>query len=297
MAVALNSSIGRVCVFGHRGQLGQSLIQVAQENNISVTGFGREDVDITDIGAVERAIDRVQPDILINTAAFHVIAACEKSPEEAFLHNAVAVGKMAALCQKSSLRFVTYSTDYVFDGKQNSPYKEDECPRPLQIYGISKLSGELAALNNHPAGAYVIRTNGVYGGQGSRNKGGNFVLNLLREAKTKREIEVAKNQFANPTYAPDLAKATLELMASTASPGIYHLANEGICSWADFASEAIRYAKIDARIVGIDRNNDSDGFWRPQFTVLANTRAKKFGVELRSWRDALNSYIEELNSV
>ena len=211
--------------------------------------------------------------------------------------NFLAVQNLANLCKKNNITFVTYSTDYVFDGEKGGAYIETDMPHPLQVYGFSKLAGEYAALSIYPSGSLVIRTCGVYGGkEGSRQKGGNFVLNILKEAQNKEIVEVSSEQIVSPTYVGDLGRATLKLLGRKATLGIYHLVNEGCCSWYEFTKEIFQLAEITTMLVPVDRSGVSGAMKRPRFSVLKNTRAKALGVELPSWKEGLSSYFNFLNS-
>jgi dTDP-4-dehydrorhamnose reductase len=214
------------------------------------------------------------------------------------LINFIAVRTLAKICKEKKITFVTFSTDYVFDGEKGTPYEEDDKPNPLQIYGISKLAGEYTALNSHPKGAFIIRTCGLYGGrEGSPEKKGNFVLNIMQEAQDKEIIEVSSEQIVSPTFAGDLSKATLKLLKNKAKPGIYHLVNEGICSWYEFTKEIFKLAKINKEVRPINRNGLSGEMKRSKFSVLKNTKAKAIGIELPSWQEGLKTYLYELSNL
>jgi len=281
----------RILLIGKTGQLGRKMMENASSFGFKIVGFEKEDLDVTNELQVKEKIERVKPDILINTSAYHVLAVCEKNPLEAMAVNFVAVDRIAKLCKKKSIKFVTYSTDYVFDGKKGTPYEEDDRPNPLQIYGISKLAGEYASLSSYPEGSFVIRTCGLYGGkEGSPERKGNFVLNIIKESKGESTIEVSSEQIVSPTFAGDLSKATLKLVNSTASPGIYHLVNDGYCSWYDFAKEIFKLANINIKIIPVDRDGSSGGMKRPKFSALKNIKAKLLGIKLPSWQEGLKSY-------
>jgi len=163
------------------------------------------------------------------------------------------------------------------------------------MYGLSKLAGEYAALNLYSEGTFLIRTCGLFGGKiGSPEKKGNFVLNIMKEARDEEIIEVSSEQIISPTYAGDLSKATLKLLKKEAAPGIYHLVNEGFCSWADFTKEIFKLAGIKTEVVPVDRGGESGGVRRPKFSVLENKKAKALGIELPSWQEGLKSYFEFL---
>lgn len=284
-------------IIGKNGQLGNELMLAAQKLNISAIGYGREELDVTDTSKIIRIINKDKPQTIINTSAYHVVPSCEINPGLAFEVNCIAVRNLAKLCEERDVTFVTFSTDYVFDGKKGKPYMEEDKPNPLQMYGLSKLAGEYAALYTHPKGTYVIRTCGVYGGKkGSRSKKGNFVLNIMEEAKRKDVLEVSSEQIVNPTYAKDLAIATLSLLGKNPGGGIYHLANEGYSSWYEFAKKILEYAKIEKKILPVDRGGKSGDMLRPKFSALLNNKAKKLGIVLPNLNDSLKKYIENINN-
>src|SRR5579872_1585443 len=187
----------RILILGKNGQVGASLVEYLNKKSIPYFALGHADANIADTPSIIKYIDSFKPTVIVNAVAFHVVPECEKNPDEAFSINAVAVKNIAQICYEKNIQFVTYSSDYVFDGKKGSPYKESDSPCPLQIYGISKLAGEYASFAYNPH-SIVIRTSGVYGGkEGSRAKKGNFVINLLRDGKLKKEIEVSSEQIVS----------------------------------------------------------------------------------------------------
>lgn len=287
----------KILLIGKIGQLGTEIIKDVNSFNFEIFPFDKEELDVTNESQVKEKIEKIKPNILINTSAYHVVAACEENPLAAMAVNFVAVDKMAKLCKRYSIKFITYSTDYVFDGEKGTPYTENDRPNPLQIYGISKLAGEYAALNSYPEETFVIRTSALYGGKtGSPEKKGNFVLNILKETQGKEFIEVSSEQIVSPTYAGDLSKATLKLLNSEARGGIYHLVNRGYCSWYEFVKEIFRLANINIKTVPVDRSGVSGGARRPKFSALKNSKAKALGIELPSWQEGLKSYFNFLKS-
>lgn len=285
----------KILLIGKTGQLGREIINDSLSFDFEIISFAREELDVTNESLIKEKIEKIKPDILINTSAYHVIIDCEENPLLAMAVNFVAIDKISRLCKKYGIRFVTYSTDYIFDGKKGSPYEENDRPNPLQIYGISKLTGEYAVLNAYPEGALIIRTCGVYGGKtGSPEKGGNFVLNIIKEARDKKIVEVSSEQVVSPTYAGDLSKATLKLLNSNAETGTYHLVNEGYCSWYEFVKEIFKLAKINKEIKPINRGGLSGKIRCPKFSALKNTRAKAIGIELPLWQEGLKSYFNFL---
>jgi dTDP-4-dehydrorhamnose reductase len=159
------------------------------------------------------------------------------------------------------------------------------------MYGVSKCAGEFAALNLYPERSFIIRTCGLYGGKtGSPQKGGNFVLNIIKEAGNKKTVKVGMEQTVSPTYAGDLSKATLGLLKKRVEPGIYHLINEGYCSWYEFAQEIFKLVGIKTKLIPVDRKRLSGTMKRPLFSALSNAKAKAKGIILPSWREGLTSY-------
>jgi dTDP-4-dehydrorhamnose reductase len=284
----------KLFLFGKNGQLGQELYKQSENLRFEVVSFAREELDITNFKKVHELIRKHKPHVVINATAYHVVPECEKYPENAFLVNATVVRNLAQICEAIGSKLVHFSTDYIFDGSKRKPYKEEDLPYPLQTYGISKLAGEHFALA-YSSQAVVIRSSGVYGGkQGSRSKKGNFALNILKE-KDKASIEVSSEQIVNPTYAADLARSTFELLKMKNISGIYHLANEGYCSWAEFTEEIMKLAGIKARVIPVDRSGQSGGARRPLFSALKNTRAAKLGIKLPPWQDAIKRYVLSLD--
>ena len=281
----------KVLLIGKNGQLGAEINKQSKDRGYEIKAFGREELDITDSEKVKLEIEKFNPKVVINASAYHVVPDCEIYPDLAFLVNTIAVKNIAEACEKLNIPLVTYSTDYVFDGKKGKPYVENDLPTPVQTYGVSKAAGEYMALAYNKR-AIVIRSSGVYGGkEGSRSKKGNFALNILKQAEKENVIEVAKEQIVNPTYALDLAKASLDLLEHKNISGIYHLANEGYCSWAQFASEIMKLSGSKTKIIPVDRGGLAGTLRRPLFSALKNTRAAKLGVKLPSWQDAIKRYL------
>jgi len=288
----------KILLIGKTGQLGSEIMKDASSFGFEIVGFEKKELDVTNKSQVREKIGRIKPDILINTSAYHVVSKCEENPLMAMAINFIAVRDLAKICKKKNIIFVTYSTDYIFDGEKGSSYNENDEPNPLQMYGMSKLAGEYASLNFYPEASFIIRTCGLYGGKtGSPEKGGNFVLNIIKEAQEKKIVEVSSEQIVSPTYAGDLSKATLGLLNSKAEHGIYHLINGGYCSWYKFAKEIFQLAKIGKGLKPIDRSVFNDGMKRPKFSALKNTKAEFLSIKLPSWQKGLKSYFDFLKTI
>ncbi|KKQ77605.1 MAG: dTDP-4-dehydrorhamnose reductase [Candidatus Zambryskibacteria bacterium RIFCSPLOWO2_01_FULL_39_39] len=298
----------KILIIGKNGQLAGAIQAEVGSFGFEVIAFDRQEMDVTNWPQVKKILDKIKPDILINTSALQVVLQCEENPQRAMEVNFLAIQNLARECKERNIIFVTYSSDYVFDGEKGSAYEEDDLPNPLQIYGLSKLAGEYAALCIYPEKSFVVRTAGLYGGVKGSPEKGNFVLNIMKEATEKAKagvgMEVSSEQIVSPTYAGDLAKATLELLSMKVDPGIYHLVNEGGCSWYEFTKEIFKLAKINVPLSPIDRGglsakggNTAGKVRRPKFSIPKNTRARALGIVLPSWQEGLASYFRFLNSI
>lgn len=282
----------RILLIGRTGQLGADLLRFNPHHDI--TAPERKELDITDNAQLEAAFAAHRPQAVINCAAFHNVPLCEERPEEAFRTNCVAVRDLARLCGRAGAWLVTFSSDYVFGGDKREPYAETDCPAPLQVYGISRLAGERAAMATAPERAVVIRTCGLYGRSGAQSKGGNFVDGRVADGRAQKRIEMASEQVLAPTSTADLARAVLTLIEHPGlSPGIYHLVNEGSCSWYEFTRAILDIMRLPAEVIPVDRGGRTGDMRRPLYSVLANTRASALGIRLRPWREALESYLRE----
>jgi dTDP-4-dehydrorhamnose reductase len=280
----------KILLIGKTGQLGSDILRNNKEHDIFAPD--RRELDIQSSESISRAVESYRPDVVINTAAFHNVLLCETEPATAFLVNCIAVRNLAAACSRTEALFVTFSSDYVFGGEKRTPYLEDDKPAPLQIYGMSRLVGEHAALAAAPRHALVIRTCGLYGVSGAQSKGGNFVDKRIEDAKTQSTLEMASEQVVSPTSTHDLSLAVLRLIEHPRrEPGIYHLVNDGECSWYEFTKGIYEISGLPVRVIPVDRGGRSGDMRRPLYTALANTKARVLGITLPGWRNALERYL------
>lgn len=280
----------KILLIGQTGQLGGDLLR----NNPGHEFFApsRDELDVTKPAQVVEALETFQPTVVMNCAAFHNVPLCEERPEEAFRINCVAVRDLASLCSERGTWFVTFSSDYVFDGKKREPYQEADPPRPLQVYGVTRLAGECMALAVAPERAVVIRTCGLYGRTGAKAKGGNFVDGRVADARAGKRIEMTCEQTVAPTSTDDLSRAVLALVVHPElEAGIYHLVNEGSCTWYELTVAIVELMGLRAEVVPVDRGGRTGAMRRPLYSVLANTRAKAMGIRLRPWKEALKDYL------
>lgn len=279
----------KLLLIGATGQLGSDLVK--NNPGHQIVAPSRSDLDLERKETIDAAVRDARPDWVINTAAFHNVPLCEDQPEQAFRVNCVAVRDLALACRTQNARLMIFSTDYVFGGEQRTPYRESDCPAPLQIYGISKLAGERAALAVAPEQAVVVRTCGLYGEKGAGSKGGNFVDNRVREGRQATPLEMSSDQTIGPTSTNDLSKAIYALLASPNLSGVYHLTNEGECTWYEFTRAIFNILGLTAELRPVNRQGRTGNMRRPFFSVLANERARAIGVTMPHWKEALKRYL------
>jgi len=282
----------RIRLVGRTGQLGGDLLRHRGAHEIDAPA--RDELDVCSPAAIEAAIRPGRYDWVVNTAAFHDVPRCELEPETAFRVNCVAVRDLAAACRRADTRLATFSTDYVFGGEKRTPYEEGDAPAPLQIYGITRLAGELAARSTAPDHAVVIRTCGLYGASGARQKGGNFVDRRVADGRAGARLEMGSDQTVSPTSTADLAPALLQLLAHPrVEPGVYHLASGGACTWYEFTRAIYELMGFGGELVPVDRGGRSGEMRRPLYSALACPRAAGMGIRMAPWRDALARYLAE----
>ncbi len=245
-----------------------------------------EDLDICNHESVAETLASIRPDSVINLAVFPKLEACEEDLDTAFAVNSHAVRNLALICDKMQARLVHLSTDYVFGGDQQTPYREDSPLNPLNVYGVSKASGEYFARNlcrDH----LVIRTSGVFG-----TKGTNFIELMLRLGKDRGWVSVVTDQVLSPTSTQDLIPAIRELLDRQAQ-GVYHITNSGSCSWYEFAKAIFELADLPVEVRPTTTEAFGAGVPRPCYSVLENHRLKEIGIPpLRPWKEALQAYLE-----
>lgn len=274
-------------VTGAGGQLGRALLRLAGPRAVGLT---HADLPVEDAEAVREAIARHRPGFVLHCAAWTAVDECERDPELAMRVNGAGAAHVAEACAAAGSGLIYVSTDFVFDGRAREPYAEDAAPAPLSWYGRSKLAGERAVLAVGRPNFYVVRTSWVFG-PGGRN----FPAAILGRAREGGELAVVTDQVGSPTYTLDLAAALLDLAASGAPGGVYHAANEGRCSWHEFAVEVLARAGMAAIPVREIRSADLDRpAPRPAWSVLDCSRlARVRGRTLPDWRDAVIRYLRE----
>jgi len=281
----------RIVIIGANGQLGYDLMRVFQEKNYEVIGLTHKDIEVADINSCF-VLKKLDPDIIINTAAYHNISLCEKNPEKAFQINAVGARNIAMVSLETGSIVVYISTDYVFDGSKGSPYEEEDTPNPLNAYAISKLAGEFFTKYNPKH--YIIRVASLFGVKGCRAKGGtNFVEMMISKAKKHEEIRVVNDVWMSPTYTLDAARAIEQIIKKKLPYGIYHVVNSGYCTWYEFAREIFRQIGYSIPVFPISINDYPSKVRRPKFTALRTKKLETYGIKMRHWKEALHAYLME----
>lgn len=236
--------------------------------------------------------------MLVNCAAYTRVDDAESHAGTAFAVNAYAVEALAAACHDLGRPLVHVSTDYVFDGEADRPYPVDAKPGPLNVYGASKLVGEVLAHRAHPEGTLIVRTSSLFGLAGARpGGGGNFVETMLRVGRERGRLRVVRDHRMTPTSSADLAGAILGLLAEEASAATYHYANAGETSWHEFARAILEEAGVEAEVEAVPGREYRTPARRPRYSVLdTRTVTDRLG-PAPEWRDALERYMEARRDV
>lgn len=273
-----------VLVTGANGQLGKELRQLETKwPEFEFLFLSREDLPIHHFELVRNFFKATHPSFLINCAAYTAVDKAEQEEELAFQINAEAVGVLAAICKEQDCKFVHVSTDYVFDGLANRPYREDDLTNPQGVYGASKLAGEKEAVLVNPD-SVIIRTSWVYSSFGK-----NFVKTILRLLQEKPSVSVVDDQIGSPTYAADLAVAILEIISLKSwKPGVYHFSNEAEISWCAFAKAIAALTHSNTPVQAITTAEFPTPAKRPAWSVLDKSKIKAvYGIKIRPWKESL----------
>lgn len=278
----------KILVTGVKGQLGYDVVNEAESRNITAVGVDIEEMDITNAEQVESVIKEGNYDAVVHCAAWTAVDKAEECVDACRKVNALGSENIAKVCEELDIPMMYFSTDYVFDGKGETPWNEYDERHPLNIYGQTKYEGELAVekLKKH----FIIRIAWVFG-----KNGNNFIKTMLRLGKERGAVSVVDDQIGSPTYTYDLAKLVVD-MIQTDKYGTYHATNEGLCSWYEFACEIFKQAGMnDVEVTPVDSNAFPVKATRPKNSRMNKTELDKNGFNrLPSWQDALNRYLKEI---
>ena len=289
----------KVALIGAKGMLAR-MVQASAPPHVAIHGFKRPEFDLTDAAQVRRSMEELRPEVIINCSAFTQVDLCESEEELATRVNGDGPGYLAAVARDLDATLMHVSTDYVFPGNAERPYRENDPTGPISAYGRSKLKGEQAILESGLEKYFIVRTSWLYGPWGK-----NFVETILRLAAEREELRIVADQMGCPTFTGDLATAIFRLLDLEASQvsgglyGIYHFADEGQCSWYDFACEIVSLARQKGlpvktrRIEPIKTEQFPLPAKRPAYSVF-DTKKYKMAVaaSIPSWQKSLSTYFE-----
>lgn len=279
----------KIAVIGSTGQLGTDLMNVLGTEH-EVIGLKHNDIEVSDCDSCI-ALKELQPDVVINTAAFHKTDQCEDDPVKTFSVNALGARNVALISKEIGAVDVYISTDYVFDGQSKQPYTEEDAPSPINTYGISKLAAENFTRQNPKH--YVVRIASVFGVAGASGKGGNFVETMISKAKKGDPLTVIDDMWMSPTYTKDASSVIKQLLEKQLPYGIYHATNKGFCSWYQFAEQIFQFTGLNPDLKPIKTEQLTCKAKRPQFSALESIKLPQHGVAVPTWQEALREYLME----
>ncbi len=283
-------------VTGAAGQLGSTVVDLFAART-EVVPFTRGDLDIADDARVVEVVTSVKPDVIVNCAAYNDVDGAETSALAALSANALGVRALARAARAVQATLVHYSTDFVFDGTSDRPYVEDDPPRPLSNYGMSKLLGEWFAFSPQPSelvpdAAYVLRVESLFGGQPAKSS----IDKIVTAIRSGAPVRAFRDRTVSPSYVADVAWATEQLLHKRAAFGVYHCVNSGVATWVDVAEAAVRLLGREADIVPVSVSEVKFLARRPQYCALSNQRLADAGIAMPGWEDALARYVETVVS-
>lgn len=271
-----------ILVVGAKGMLGQDLLSLLGERG---RGVDLPDIDITDMISVQQVLTALKPKVVVNCAAYTDVDGCESNAETAMQVNGEGVAFLALVTREIGAKLVQVSTDYVFDGSKGSPYKEEDFQKPLNIYGESKLAGELNVDINPDN--LLVRTQWLYGLHGK-----NFVETMLKLGQEKSELTVVDDQTGSPTWTMDLAKGIIALIDKDCR-GTYHCANSGHTTWNGFAKAIFEESNMAVQVIPMTTEQLNRPARRPLYSTLDCSKLlAATGFEPQPWHDALRQYLK-----
>ena len=286
----------KLLVTGANGQLGWELGQLAKAYPaFEFVLVDRSQLDLAFPETFEKIIQTIAPDCIINTAAYTAVDKSETEKALSYTVNATAVQTLASICKKLAIPFITYSTDYVFDGEATLPYASSTKVDPVNYYGSTKAAGETLAMEANED-AIIIRTSWVFSSHGN-----NFVKTMMRLMKERASLNIVADQKGRPTYAKDLAMATMKIIealhAGKTIKGIYHFANQGETTWYDFAAKIKAIAGLTCDLQPIETKDFPTPAKRPAYSVLDTSRIEEaLSLSIPHWEDALTSCMKEIEA-
>jgi dTDP-4-dehydrorhamnose reductase len=280
--------VTRILVTGARGLLGTAIIREFS-TNAEVIALDRAALDLTDGRAVHDVLANARPDVVINCAAFNDVDGAEDNASAALAVNALGVLALSAAAREQRARFVHYSSDFVFDGEANRPYREEDLPNPRGAYAASKLLGDWFALE-HPA-AYVLRVESLFGPPAPNGVRQGSLGTIVARIRAGEEVPVFVDRTVSPSYTADVAAATRQILAMAPTPGLYHTVNSGHATWAEIATEAARVLNLPLRLKPITLEAAALKAQRPKYCALSNAKLASAGIPMPTWQQAVSRYL------
>lgn len=278
----------KVLVTGYNGQLGFEIVNLLKEQNVECVGVDINNFDLTNEKSVNDYVLNYSPDIIIHCAAYTAVDRAEDEKELCYKVNVDGTKYMAQAAKELDAKFVYFSTDYVFPGTGVQEYKEDDVTGPTNQYGITKLQGE-EVVKELLSKYFICRISWVFG-----ENGNNFIKTMLKLAETRDKLTVVDDQIGSPTYCKDVAKLTCE-MIRTEKYGVYHVTNEGFCSWYDFACEIFKQAGKEIKVEPVDSAAFPVKAERPKNSRMSKDKLEQSGFDrLPTWQDALSRYLKNI---
>ena len=277
----------KILILGATGLLGKALLREWHEDD--VVGLSSREVDIRDAGRVREVVRDSRPDWIVLAAARTDVDGCEKNQEQAFAVNRDGPVNVAEAAKNSGSRLLFLSSDYVFDGKKNSPYEVEDKRNPKSVYGRSKAEAEIRLSEILPA-CCIARTSWLFGVGGKC-----FPDTILKLASTRPALDVVDDQRGCPTYSIDLAQAVIKLCGKDAR-GIVHVTNAGECTWFEFAREIVKKAGLRTQVRPVSTAQMARPAQRPAYSVLSAASLHAYGIEMPTWHDAVQRYLTERTS-
>lgn len=287
----------KIAVIGANGQLGCDVCAAFSSAGHEVLPFNHDVVDVADYDSLKAPLEKVSPDVIVNTAAMHHVEKCEADPLKTFAVNGLGARNLSLIANAIDATLFYVSTDYVFDGKKTTPYVETDFPLPLNVYGNTKLAGE-AFVRTIAKKHFVVRVSGLYGTNPCRAKGGtNFVQLMLRLGKERDEVRVVDDEVLTPTCTSDIARQIVA-MADMDTYGLYHVTAQGSCSWHRFAAEIFKLSGIQVKLSVPGPDEFPMKVPRPKYSVLENAGLKSLGKDLMpDWQDGLKRYMADIGAL
>ena len=282
----------KVAVIGSTGQLGSDLVKHLGEYGHEILPYSHSELEVEDLEKARNSIHDSKADVVINCAAFHDVNLCEDMPNKAFSINAVGAQNIAKICQETDALCVNISTYYVFDGESTKPYLEHDVPNPINVYGVSKSAGE-TLVKQSSTKWLTVRLASLFGSVGARGKGGNFFEAILKRAELGEPVRVITDSRTSITSSSDASHAIAQLIYQ-GNTGIYHIANQGACSWYELACEALSCVGAENPVLPITSSEYPSRARRPRNVALESVCLAESGVALLPhWKEALCTYMDD----